>query len=331
MLSCNIIAYRKENLVTQLKAVTGYFDKIRLVNSNYEFDRIKNICSRFDVEYYQSDFENTVSQINCLLPMASAGEWFMYLSDDEIPSIPLLENIYNDIDKCIEEGSNCVFYPFINVREYTPTVDVVSKIGSVRAYHNRKIAEEFGIDVPYQWDVVRLFKAGDIYITGSAHDAVCGRVGDYRSIYPILHYKPFDGFVISALWQSVTDKSSTVDSKIIEEHKKALVDSGIQPNSSSITSHLKSGNISQSLKDWMWKYKDLDHSYVYPWFLVYYFEFHPEELPDGFWDSRLINLWKSHMLCNRSSVSVMESNLHIILKKEFLKRGILELKAEVSL
>lgn len=333
MISCNISVYRWENIVTQLKTVSGYFDRIRVTNSNFKENRIHQILNRFkDIDYDERVFDAPVLQFGHLLSKAEPNEWFMYLSDDEIPSVPLLENLFNDIDGAIAKGSNCVFYPFINVREYTPTVELTEKIRSTIAWYDHKIGEEFGINVPEQWTAIRLIhNDGAVKFTGSVHEGVTGRIGDYRSCYPILHYKLFDGFILSALWQSVCDLQSNVPKEIRDEQLKAIAESGIEKNADSIYQHLKTGKISQSLKDWMWKYRHHESPYVFPWFIVYYFEFHPEELPEDFWDSKLLNEWRNHVLANHAKLDVMQTRLHRLMKQKFLKRGIKELNRGISL
>ena len=332
MLSCNIISYREEHITTQLKQVSGYFDKIRVLNSNFSFDRIKKICSRFDVDYYERSFDTPANQFSYIMSKASVGEWYLYLSDDEIPSTPLLENLYPIIDYCVSKDIESVCFPFINVRDYLPTFSDHTKTGFMLAYADKDIADKYGINIEFQWSTLRMLKINDnLKFRNAVHGELIGyKIPVYVSEYPILHYKPIDGFIVSALWQAVLDDVGDVPIKIKQELLSALKDSNIELNSDSIIGALKNGNVSQSLKDWMWKYKDDKRYIVYSWFMYYYLYCYSEELPKDFYDKRLLNNFKNEILGNDIELNVMFTRLNRYMKEYFLSRGIVVLRKSVE-
>ena len=129
MISCNVVAYRSENIAFLLKAIDKYFDRIRLINGASNPTEIRTIVKRFgNVEYHEHKFEFPIEQFNYLLNKSEKGEWWMYLSDDEVPSEPVLHNLLKIIREAEKDGNDCIFFPFINVRDYAPTVSVMSML-----------------------------------------------------------------------------------------------------------------------------------------------------------------------------------------------------------
>jgi hypothetical protein len=252
----------------------------------------------------------------------------MFLSDDEIPSLPILENLYYDVEDLIRGDKEAIFYPFINIREYTPYWSLHDKEMLMRGYIDREIGKEVGVETTIEWTAVRLFiNNGVIKFIGTAHNGMTGLTQGKHIIYPysIWHNKRFDGNIVTNIWQCMVDDYYRFDTSIKEELLSALKDSGIENNSDSIREHFRSGDISQSLKDWMWKNKDSEFQYLFSWFIYYYFRWHPEELPEDFSDDRLLFAWKDHVLGNSTGVATINTALHPTLKKIFIKRGMLVL------
>ena len=332
MISANVVAYRSENVAFLLKAIDKYYDKIRLINGASDPTEIRTIIKRFSgIEYYEHQFDFPIEQFNFLLSKSSVGEWWMYISDDELPSEPVLHNLPRILRECEADGNDCVFFPFINIRDYAPTLSVVDKMQSVVAYYESSLAKKYNITVEYNWTALRLLKHnGRIFFVGAVHEGVHGYAKPKFVEYPILHYKAYDGFVLSALWQCAVDSSK--DSEIVKNIPKeirdellvALKESGIELNADSIESHLKAGKVSISLEDWIRKNKYRTEDYIFAWYIYYFLDKHPEKIFPNLdaRDLELLNSWKSHILANNKQITVLGSKLHPIVKDWLLSKGV---------
>jgi len=324
VLTCNIIASRRENIITQLKRVEKYFDTIRVLNSAPEDALLKRCIDRFDVEYYERAFDYPSAQFNFILSKAEVGEWYLYLSDDELPSVAMLENLYNLAEECEASGKGSVWFPLLAETEYRAERSVSERMEEWYANRDKEIGVKYGIPEQRVDGQLRFMK---VHEELRYADPVHGHLKNYGEIigcpYPLIHRKPSFGHIKSCLWQSVLDNGALISKDVQAELLEALSEAGVGLNFDEINRYLAKGNVSEKLKQWIWQYKGIPEKkpYCRSWFIVYYFVYHPEELPEDFWDAELIRLFNAHILIERNEADVMRTAMPLLMKEKYLARA----------
>lgn len=332
MVTYNVIASHKENIVTAIKQAYGYYDTIRILNSNPRDLDLCNALQKFDIEYYEREFDNIGNQARFLLSKSKLGEWFHFAGDDCLPSVALLENLAKMINYCEDHNLNSIWLPYIRETEGIKERSEIEVARIVYAMRSEGIAERHGVGKVGIHGSPKLFKIfADTKIVNDIHEGVVGiGQGLYYSPYATIHKKSYDGYLVSALWQSLHDTNGYWDDVanghlVRQRLLEYIKESNIEPNLDSILRHLENGTISNSLRVWILDNKDSESHYVYPWFIMYYLVYHPEELPKDFWDCRLLNILVDTYLGFENEVNVLEMDWHDVIKELFINHGVTKL------
>lgn len=279
-LTCNIIAFsRVGRLATILKQVDGYFDLVRVINGNPDDERLRRLLSRFDVEVFENPWEqDTARFFKPLVDASTPGEWFFWLCDDELPDVSLLEHLHEIVEDCEREGYTSIMVPFMVVQDYIPQNPLWEYIGQARAEDVPGFEPKFRCE-----RLVKMYEG--LEMEGPTHMGWVEPNELVRSIteYPILHIKEDDGFLLGNLWPSVIrPEGHGIRGEESQELNAACEKSGIYGNERVIIDKFRRGDIDDSLREWMWKHKDRIREAHFSWFALYFFKYHPEELPEDF-------------------------------------------------
>jgi len=329
MITYNVVVSNKANIITAIKQVYGYYDIIRILNSNPRDLDLCNALQKFDIEYYEREFDNIGNQARYLLSKSKIGEWFHFAGDDCLPSLSLLENLASMVNYCENHNLSSIWLPYIRETEGTRDRSEIGTARIVYAMRSEGIAEKHGFSKVGIHGSAKLFKVfSDTKIVNDIHEGAVGiGQGLYYSPYAIIHKKAYDGYLVSALWQSLHDKNgywnSVKNGDFVRQNLwEYAKESGIESNLDSILRHFEKGAVSNLLKKWIMDNKDNESHYIYPWFVMYYLVYHPEELPKDFWDCRLLNILIDAYLGFENEAQVLEMDWHEIIKELFIARGI---------
>jgi len=338
MLTCNIIScYRPGLLTTILKTCDGYFDLIRVVNGNPDDPYMVRLLERFSnrsitpIKVFNNKWSmDTEKFFKPIMDDTHNGEWLFWLCDDELPSVPLLEHIHRIVEGCELGGYTSVMVPFTSVQEYIPQQDMPEFIGQAIAEECKGFSKKFRCE--------RLVKVHrKLRMTGPTHMGWEEPNDHVKTLteYPIIHMKEDDGFVISYLWPMVIRPEGHGFSKdIADDFRHACNAAGIIGDEKAIMKKFSDGNIHHELKEWMWKHKHEIDGPGWSWFAIYYFKFHPEELPDGFEYVTDITFkqWIHMMGGNEGRHRFIErTRLHPVIKDKLLRMGFEDVGTILSL
>lgn len=330
MITCNIIASVASRLARQLKTHTGYFDKIRVVITDPDNKDLINIVNRyksFDIEIILTDFIGCDRVRNLLNPYFIQDEWAFILDDDDILSQFILDNLYNMTEDANRKGCTSLSFPFWNEigNEQLPNLSEIFYNASGQL--SVDICRKFNIIPVTRWFSQRAYKiTSEINFINAQHPSE-QRYSHDKCLwvpYPIIHIKALLESFYSPLWTMYSElfygnaEYGEMETELLEALKK----SNIKPNRSSIESKLREGDIDNSLKQWIWQYKDSNAANVYSWFIIYYLHFHPEELPEDFFDTRLLQIYLNYAISGVESIKIECLFCKDALKELLLKHGI---------
>lgn len=325
MLSCNILSSIPERLARTLKHHCGYFDKIRVVITDTRNKDLDAICDRYpNIERYYWEYDLQSRIINYIYTLLGSNEWAAILDDDELCSQQLMDNFYPIIKRCQLDNLVGVVIPRIDEINYELDKDLhVVEMSQNKWEYDRFIDPALNINPP-SYMTKRIFKSSFLPLASGGVHPVHDDWGKCLYVpYPIIHFKRHGEYIEADVWQgfycalSGEFRFGEISEKLI----KAIYDSKIMFTREDLFSHLEKGDISESLKQWMWDNKDHEHPYVFAWFMIYYFKYHPEELPDSFYDERLIKIWVDHN-ANSYNSEVIGVSLEPKFKKILIDAGI---------
>lgn len=326
-----------------LKQVVGYFDKIRVLISISDSEPLKRICDRFKLsEVYEKEFNSQADRFNFLLQYTQIGDWFYMAHDDELPSIPLLENIHQIVSECEIDGFDSIAPAWLYEVDYHPEMPMRDFITSRLGYIDKRVAEKYGINISDYTFMRRIFKVKpDTKFSGFVHESLGPYSNEATKLvaYPLIHRKISGGFISSTVRQStyyIKNGTSIFTYPIIvgleqTENDKLILDilnDEKLDDINIIEKRFRAGEISSLFKQWMLENCRHESPYVFAWYIMYFLKYHPEQ--GGELDKKLLNLWIDHNMSGYDTLPVINSTLHPYLKDYLLAKGIRELKRGVT-
>ena len=317
-ISLNIITMQHRGLVTTtVKACIGYFDIIRIVDGGSTDGTVEAI-KKLGCEVYINKWNDDVAaQYNFLLKKCNNNEWALFIDDDELPSAYFLHGFIEEIIHAEEKQATHIEVPLMPIQNDIPQNNAVEFMQQV-------LGENFGDSLKFY--MRRFLKiAPDMQFIGITH---CGVPDDnltnpHKIKYPIYHIKKQDGWLMGDIWPVfINPKGHEVDVDTGRKLRQLCQQNGII-HSRDIIPRFKKGNITTSLKKFLWKHKWPDGALAH-WWMIYFLKYHPEELPDDFCFVGDITSrrYLSYMVGHAGNLFVKRMEIHPIIKRYLLDNGI---------
>lgn len=323
--SLNIVTQNRRGWLTRIiSRCYHFFDVIRVVDGGSVDGTVEACENDGKITLFQNRWNNDLSaQFNILLNAATDGEWMLTLADDELPTIYFLENLYEIILECELTGCNIIGIPMYVVMDGVPEIDTLEYIGQARG-HGMGDGEKFRA-----W---RLFKyKSGLKFVGTTHcgvDETAINAVRYLTEYPIEHLKKPAGFIQGNLWPCIVNpRGHGYSASEAKSLQYALSESRIY-DPKCLHERFVDGNIGNKLKEFMWEYKDKLDGPQSNWWMIYYLEYHPEELgPEfQFYQEDAVIHYVRHVLglsFNKwDMVWIRRTTLHPYIKTWLINRGI---------
>lgn len=226
ILSLNIICQNNEKEIkAQMVACKDYFDIIRYCDGGSQ-DKTKDIITSYSggifkqtiskifnsiprVEYYYRKWDdNYHEQDNVLLSKASPGEWMMIMDSDEIPSVPLLNNLRMLSEFCEENKYDMVSIPCLlsldgelehEINEFIFKVknNIIKPFRKLWFFKYSKDLKSFG--TPHR-DIKRKKFSKTLKTKSQAEEMYGHKFSTYKTEYPYIHYKTRYSFLINDIF-----------------------------------------------------------------------------------------------------------------------------------
>lgn len=322
MISCNIVSYNNQNLILNtLKQIDGYFDAIRIVfGVPIQELKLEKYLQKNNVQVFFNDWHGSLSnQLNFLLAKAEIGEWFMYLSDDEVPSLPLLESIDSMIKECELNALDGVLVPFADELNYRlcTTVTDVEQLAHEESYLVQNLL--FRIR-----RILRVKK--DSFFRGEVHETSFYYMDKnfLKSVWPIMHRKSTIRTILGIAWCALLDhKHNEVPDKIFGDVLWQCLENKIALNVYDIDNRIKIGNISETMKKYLLTLFGQDNLNIGAWAILYYIVYHSDELPQEFdlINNKLFLFYLRWFVIGRERLKITQSELGGEIKKRLLASG----------
>ncbi len=306
---------RRGLLIRTIKACTGYFDLIRVVDGGSNDDTIA-VAEKLGCEVFKNDWKDDVSaQYNYLLNKCKQGEWALFIDDDEQPSGGLLVNMFVEIAIADEKSATHIAVPMMVVQDGIPQQNIIEFIQQCDG-------EGFGDSGKFYSR--RFFKiCNGMKFEGVTH---CGLPDTFMtkpsiSRYPIYHYKDIDGWIVGDLWPVfINPEGHGVECG--DELKQLCKENKIK-TSCDVISVFKKGEINDKFKRFLWENKWPDGALAH-WWMIYFLKYHPEQLPDDFCfisddtSRRYLTYMKGHS----HDLPAKRMCIHPIIKRYLLDKGV---------
>ena len=262
-ISLHVITMRREKeLARLLGACFGYVDTIRVCDGGGD-KATQEVCKLYDAEYVFRPWDDRFdAQDNILLDRAEPGEWILIMDDDELPSQPLLRKMRLLIRRAETLDRNMISLPCLLILDDKPQCSLNRFITEVRN----------GTRSPFRkyW----LFEFDDsVRSYGSPHRNIESnskwRVLDQP--YPYYHIKTRRSFILNDCVHAVINPICQGYTEQQAFELNAIRNEIGWRSSRDVIPTLEFGTVTDSLREFMRKYKDEVHRPISRWFWAYYF------------------------------------------------------------
>lgn len=322
MITCNIVSYNNQNLIANtIKQIDGYFDQVRIVfGMPIKEKKLESFLERQKIQVFFNDWNcSLANQLNFLIKKATPGEWFLYLSDDEVPSLPLLESFNSMIEYCIDNNLDGARIPFVDELNYRMVNNIVEI--------EQKTYEENLTSQESLFRIRRLLKIKkDSFFWGHVHETSFYYMDKdfYKSQWPIIHRKSTIRTILGVAWCALLDHyHSNVPNEWFGLLLWNCLENKIPLNVHDIERRLKKGDVSETFKDCLMRLFGQDNLHIGAWPVLYYIIYHPDQLPQDFnlLENIIFQYYIRWFVIGRDRLKIEQSEMGNEIKKRLLSLG----------